>query len=67
MFENSKRLSILRAIAFVMLGCVSGMQIALYMYDYLDDGVADVGSLVIGILMLAASIAIVLWSFRSKQ
>jgi len=50
-----------------MLGCISGMQIALYMYDYYDDGIADVRSLGIGIVMLLASFGIVLWSFRSPR
>jgi len=67
MLENRKQLSILRAICFVMLGCISGMQIALYMYDYYDDGIADVRSLGIGIVMLLASFGIVLWSFRSPR
>jgi hypothetical protein len=62
--EKSKPLSIYRAMGFLALGVISGIQIALYMYDYYDDGVADVKSLLIGIVILIASVSFVLYSFR---
>ena len=42
--ETSKRLTLLRVLSISGLGLVSGIQVALYMYDYYDDGVADCSS-----------------------
>ena len=66
MLERTRQISVFRAIGFLTLGVISGIQIALYMYDYYDDGIADVKSLLIGIGMLLASTSFVLNSFRRK-
>lgn len=55
-----------RGLVILALGFVSGMQTALYLYDYFDDGVADVRSLLIGLGMLAVSVWFAIRSFRSK-
>lgn len=55
-----------RGLVILALGFVSGMQTALYLYDYYDDGVADVRSLLIGLGMLAVSVWFTIRSFRPK-
>lgn len=55
-----------RGLVILALGFVSGMQTALYLYDYYDDGVADVRSLLIGLGMLAVSVWFTIRSFRSE-
>lgn len=60
---RSKQLSLRRVLAVFVLGLVSGAQIALYLYDYYDDGIADPKSLLIGIGMLGASLGFILYSF----
>ena len=67
MLRKSRRLTIFRALAFLLLGVLSGIQIALYLYDYYDDGIAEFGSLLIGLAMLAASIGFVAYSYRQKR
>lgn len=55
-----------RAFGILALGVVSGIQIALYLYDYYDDGVADIRSLLIGLGMLVLSVWFTIRSFRPK-
>jgi hypothetical protein len=59
-----KELSIGRVLAVFAFGLISGIQVALYMYDFYDDGVADIKSLLIGATMVVLSIAFVIFSFR---
>lgn len=56
-----------RALGILALGVVSGIQIALYLYDYYDDGVADIRSLLIGLGMLALSVWFTIRPFRPKR
>ncbi|MET0400522.1 MAG: hypothetical protein ABW277_27270 [Longimicrobiaceae bacterium] len=42
---------------------LAGVQIALYLFDYFDDGVAEPLSGWIGVGLLAAGLAVVLWPF----
>ena len=49
------------------MGLVTGAQIALYLFDYYEDGIADIRSLYIGIVLFLASVGIVILSFRSKE
>jgi len=53
--HKSKHITLTRVTIIFFLGLISGIQIALYMYDYFDDGVADYKSLLIGIAMIALS------------
>lgn len=59
-------LSLFRALAIYVLGLVSGIQIALYLYDYYDDGIAELESLLIGLAMAVLSICFILYSFRKN-
>jgi hypothetical protein len=61
-----KPLAFLRVLAVFILGLISGAQIALYLYDYYDDGVADPRSLLIGIVMVGFSVGFIFYSFARK-
>ena len=65
--EKSKTISLLRTSGIYFLGLISGIQIALYMYDYYDDGIADYKSLLIGIAMVLLSVGFILYTFRSER
>lgn len=65
--EKCQNISLLRVLGIFTLGLVSGIQIALYLFDYYDDGIADVKSLLIGIGMVAASVGFVLLSFAKAK
>ncbi len=49
------------------IGLVSGVQVALYMFDRFDDGTADWRSLVIGIAFVLFGVALIGWLFRPPQ
>ncbi|MEX0723030.1 MAG: hypothetical protein WD053_04100 [Gracilimonas sp.] len=61
---RSKKITLLRVIGIFLFGLVSGIQVALYLYDYYDDGIADPLSLFIGIGMIILSIGFILFTFR---
>lgn len=63
--HKAKEITLLRAFVIFFLGLVSGIQLALYWYDFYDDGIADYKSLLIGIGMGILSIGFILFSFRS--
>ena len=60
-------LTLLRAIAIFVAGVVGGTQIALYLFDLYDDGVADVRSGIIAAVMLVLGLILVAWSFRGSR
>ncbi len=59
--------SFLRTLVVFVLGLISGAQVALYLYDYYDDGVADPRSLLIGIVMVGFSVGFIVYSFARKH
>lgn len=65
--KTSKQITLLRVTGIFLLGLISGIQIALYLYDYYDDGIADYKSLLIGIAMGIFSIGFILISFRENN
>lgn len=65
--RKSKQLTIFRVFGIFLLGLISGIQVALYMYDYYDDGIADYRSLLIGVAMIFLSIAFILYTFRRSD
>lgn len=65
--ERSKKIRLRRVFVIFLFGLISGIQIALYMYDYYDDGIADYKSLLIGILMVILSFGFILYTFKSKN
>jgi hypothetical protein len=57
-------MSIGRALAIWLLGLIAGIQVALYLFDLYDDGVADWKSGVIGLIFVAAGLLFVASTFR---
>lgn len=46
------------------IGLVSGVQVALYMFDRFDDGTADWRSLALGIGFVLIGVGLICWLFR---
>ena len=67
MMRRSAELSLARVLAIYAAGAVAGIQIALYMFDLYDDGIADVRSLFIGLLFFVFGLIFVLRSFRARR
>lgn len=65
--NKSKNITLLRAAGIFLLGLITGIQIALYLYDYYDNGIADYKSLLIGILLLVLSLGFILYTFRKDN
>lgn len=65
--RSSKKITLRRVFGIFFLGLISGIQVALYMYDYYDDGIAELLSLFIGIALVILSIGYILYSFRSTD
>lgn len=63
MFRQRTEHSLMGTLFVYMLGVLAGVQIALYLFDYYDDGVTEPLSGLIGIGFLAAGLAVVLWPF----
>jgi hypothetical protein len=57
-------MSIRRALAIWILGLIAGIQVALFLFDLYDDGVADWKSCVIGLVFIAAGLLFVTATFR---
>jgi hypothetical protein len=57
-------ISLRRALVFLALGLLTGVQIALYLFDRYDDGVADIRSALIGAALFILSVGFVIWSYR---
>ena len=53
-----------RVIAIYAAGLLTGMQIALYLFDLYDEGTADIRSLLIGLVFLAGGLLLAVWRFR---
>ncbi len=64
---KAKKISILRVMIILALGVITGIQIALYLFDYFDDQIADSTSLIIGIAFLILSIGVVLFTFKHER
>jgi multisubunit Na+/H+ antiporter MnhG subunit len=58
---------LLRGLAFYAAGVIAGIQIALYLFDLYDDGVADVKSGIIGVLLLVLGVMFVAWSVQRSS
>ena len=65
--EKSRNISLLRVLGIFSLGLVSGIQLALYLFDCYDDGIADARSLLVGICMVLASVGFILFSFAKGE
>ncbi len=65
--KKSKKLTLLRVFVIFILGLISGIQVALYLYDYYDDGIADYKSLLIGIIMVVLSVGFIIFTFRGTS
>ncbi|MCH2569607.1 MAG: hypothetical protein MKZ98_13765 [Pseudomonadales bacterium] len=64
-FVSVKPITLIRATTILFLGIVCGMQLGLYMCDYYDDGVADIQSLIIGVIMVLCALGFVSLQYRS--
>lgn len=62
-----RELSIASVVIVYVLGGVAGVQLALYAYDRLDDGVADARSGIIGLALLAIGLITIAYLFRSRD
>lgn len=67
MMRRRAELSLVRVLAIYVAGAIAGMQIALYLFDFYDDGVADLRSLLIGLLLFALGLILVLQGFRPPR
>ena len=67
MLQRRAELSLLRALCILLVGVLAGMQIALYLFDLYDDGVAERLSAVIGVALLILGVMLVLWFFRKRS
>ena len=56
-------LSILRVLAVWASGLLAGVQVALYLFDLYDDGIADVRSAWIGVGFVAAGLGLAVWPY----
>ena len=55
--------SLARVLGVYALGVLGGVQVALYLFDRFDDGVADALSGVIGAGIVAVGLVVALWPF----
>lgn len=62
-----RELSVGRALAIYAAGLATGVQLALYLFDVLDDGVADVRSGLVALVFLALSLALIARWFRTRR
>ncbi len=64
MLRRRAELTVIRVAMIFAAGLVAGVQIALYLFDFYDDGIADVRSAVIGLVLLTLGVGLLAWSFR---
>jgi len=64
--QKIKELSIFRMLIVFLLGLACGVQTALYLFDYYDDGIADIKSALIAGAMIAFSVGFIIFTFRKK-
>ena len=62
-----RELGLGRVLVIYLAGLVAGVQLALYLFDRYDDGVADARSLWIALAMIALGIGFVAWTFRGRR
>lgn len=60
-------ISLWRTLAIYVLGLVAGTQVALYLYDRYDDGVAEPLSGALGALFVLVGIVAVAWTYRGRE
>jgi hypothetical protein len=63
----ARTLGLGRVLVVWLAGLAAGVQIALYLFDLYDDGVADWRSGAIGLALAAAGLAFVGWTFRPPR
>ena len=61
-----KPITLIRATTILFLGIVCGIQLGLYLFDYYDDGIAEIQSLVTGLMMVLCALGFVVLQFRSE-
>ena len=59
--------TLIRVLAIYALGVIAGVQTALYLFDFYDDGIADFRSGLIAVLLLFLGLIVVGWSFRKSK
>jgi len=64
---RKREMTIGRVLLVWLAGLVAGVQLALYLFDRYDDGVADARSLWIALAMIAAGVGFVAWTFRRRR
>ena len=65
--KRQATLSAGRTLAIVTVSLLAGVQIALFLFDFYDDGVADPLSLVIGIAILMVAIGLAVMPFVRRD
>lgn len=61
------RSPLLRTIFIYFLGIVTGAQIMLFIFDYVEDGIAETKSLLIGVGMLLLCLSYIIYTFRASK
>jgi hypothetical protein len=56
-----------RVLLVYLAGLVAGVQLALYLFDRYDDGVADARSLWISLAFITIGIGLITWMFRRRS
>lgn len=64
---RKREMTISRVLLVYLTGLVAGVQLALYLFDRYDDGVADARSLWIALAMIAIGVGFVAWTFRRRR
>lgn len=67
MLNPYKKCSFIFVVFIYILGVVSGVQSALYLYDYYDDGIADYKSALIALIFIGFSLLWILFYFHRNR
>ena len=62
-----REISVWRVVVIYLLGVLTGVQVALYMYDTWDDGTSSPLSGVIAAAFLVASVSLIIATFRGRR
>ena len=65
--KKVKNITLTRVVLIFLSGLISGIQIALYLFDFYEDGIADIKSLFIGILFIIISFVFILFTFSTGK